>query len=122
MSARSLLFRALVNCLEAIRYGPDFMHYNLLTFFRVSVSVSVPVDLELTGLSVPSTLSSRRIFNGDGGTAMFLDSFKSVDIMLRLGLSSKLLLVLGLEKRQKKLIANCKQKMWFAAVQKQQGD
>jgi hypothetical protein len=33
------------------------------------VSVSVPVDLELTGLRVPSTLSSRKIFNGDGGMA-----------------------------------------------------
>jgi hypothetical protein len=41
----------------------------ILTFFRVSVSVSVPVDFELTGLSVPSTLSSRRSFNGDGGIA-----------------------------------------------------
>ena len=33
------------------------------------MSVSVPVDLELTGLRVPSTLSSRKIFNGDGGIA-----------------------------------------------------
>ena len=33
------------------------------------MSVSVPVDLELTGLRVPSTLSSRKIFNGDGGMA-----------------------------------------------------
>lgn len=34
---------------------------------RVSVSVSVPVDFELTGESVPSTLSSRKIFRGEGG-------------------------------------------------------
>ena len=40
-----------------------------LTFLRVSVSVSVPVDLELTGLKVPSTLSSRNSFRGDGGMA-----------------------------------------------------
>ena len=37
---------------------------------RVSVSVSVPVDLELTGLKVPSTLSSRNSFRGDGGMAV----------------------------------------------------
>ena len=33
------------------------------------MSVSVPVDLELTGLRVPSTLSSRKILSGDGGIA-----------------------------------------------------
>ena len=44
----------------------------IITFFLVSVSVSVPVDLEDTGLSVPSTLSSLRIFKGLGGIADIL--------------------------------------------------
>ena len=34
------------------------------------MSVSVPVDFELTGLNVPSTLSSLKSFNGDGGIAV----------------------------------------------------
>ena len=45
----------------------------IITFFLVSVSVSVPVDLEDTGLSVPSTLSSRRIFKGLGGIVDILE-------------------------------------------------
>ena len=39
----------------------------MYTFFRISVSVSVPADFELTGESVPSTESSLRNFRGDGG-------------------------------------------------------
>ena len=50
------------------------------TFLRVSVSVSVPVDLELTGLKVPSTLSSRRIFKGDGGMAPETDIFPDLPV------------------------------------------
>ena len=46
--------------------------HGIITFFLVSVSVSVPVDLEDTGLSVPSTLSSRSIFKGLGGIADIL--------------------------------------------------
>ena len=38
-----------------------------LTFFLISVSVSVPADFELTGESVPSTESSLRNFSGEAG-------------------------------------------------------
>ena len=37
------------------------------TFFLISVSVSVPADLELTGERVPSTESSLKNFNGEWG-------------------------------------------------------
>ena len=61
-----------------------------LTFFLVSVSVSVPVDLEDTGLSVPSTLSSRRILSGDGGIVV-------VEAILLLLLLVLLISVTGVE-------------------------
>ena len=40
---------------------------NWFTFFLISVSVSVPADLELTGDSVPSTESSLKNFKGECG-------------------------------------------------------
>ena len=42
-------------------------HCGEFTFFLISVSVSVPADLELTGESVPSTESSLRNFSGEEG-------------------------------------------------------
>ena len=65
----------------------------VITFLRVSVSVSVPVDFELTGLRVPSTLSSRNIFSGDGGMmapAAILDLLGAVSVLRDILLSSTL--------------------------------
>ena len=41
--------------------------FKFQTFFLISVSVSVPADLELTGESVPSTESSLKNFKGEWG-------------------------------------------------------